>query len=44
MELERKYTLDDFPQGDGPEPARQKATVAQEQPVVPIGLGALPPP
>ncbi len=41
MELEHKYTLDDFPQGEGPEPAGPKGTIAQDQPVIPIGLDAL---
>jgi hypothetical protein len=42
MELEHKYTLDDFPQGDGPEPAGPKGAVEQDQPVVPIDMEALP--
>lgn len=42
MELERKYTLDDFPQGDGPESAGPKGAVAQDQPVVPVDMEALP--
>lgn len=35
------YSLDDFPQGDGPEPAGPKGAVAQDQPIVPIGMEAL---
>lgn len=41
MELERKYTLDDFPQGEGPEPAGPKSAVEQDQPVVPVDMDAL---
>lgn len=37
------YSLDDLPQGEGPEPAGPKGTVAQDDSVVPIGLDALPP-
>ncbi|MGX1259347.1 VapE domain-containing protein [Sinorhizobium fredii] len=37
------YSLNDFPQGDGPEPAGPKGTVAQHAPMVPVGLDALPP-
>lgn len=43
MELELKYTLDDFPQGEGPEPAGPKGAVVQDQPVVPVDMDALPP-
>lgn len=42
MELERKYTLDDFPQGEGPEPAGPKGAVAQDPSVVSVDLDALP--
>lgn len=37
------YSLDDFPHGEGPQPAGPKGTVAQDQPIVPVGLDALPP-
>lgn len=36
------YSLDDFPQGDGPGPAGPKGAVAQDLPVVPIDLSELP--
>ncbi|MET3663139.1 VapE domain-containing protein [Aquamicrobium ahrensii] len=36
------YSLDDLPQGEGPEPAGPKGTVAQDDRVVPIELEALP--
>lgn len=36
------YSLDDFPQGEGPEPAGPKGAVAQDPPVVPVDLNALP--
>jgi len=42
MELERRYTLDDFPQGEGPESAGPKATVAQDPVVMPVSLDDLP--
>lgn len=42
MELERRYTLDDFPQGEGPEPAGPKGAVVQDQPVVLVDMDALP--
>jgi len=42
MELERKYTLDDFPQGEAREPAGPKSAVAQDPPIVPVGLDELP--
>jgi hypothetical protein len=42
MELERKYALDDFPQGEGLEPGGPKGTIAQDQPVVPLNMDALP--
>lgn len=42
MELERRYTLDDFPQGEGPEPAGPRGAVAQDPPVVPVDMDALP--
>lgn len=38
----RVYSLDDFPSDDGPEPTGPKGAVAQNLPVVPIGLDALP--
>jgi hypothetical protein len=36
------YSLDDFPQGDGPEPAGPKGAVTQDPAVVPIDMNALP--
>jgi hypothetical protein len=42
MELERRYILDDFPQGDGAEPAGRKGTIAQDVPVVPVDMDTLP--
>ena len=36
------YSLDDFPQGGGPEPAGPKGLVAQNQVIVPADLNALP--
>lgn len=42
MELERKYVLDDFQRGDGPEPAGPKGSVAQDPIVVPVSLDELP--
>lgn len=37
------YSLDDLPQGEGPEPAGPKGAVAQDPPVIPVGMDALPP-
>ncbi|MDX0440634.1 hypothetical protein GOD94_06115 [Sinorhizobium medicae] len=38
------YSLDDFPQGSGPQPAGPKGAVAQQDaPLVPVGLDVLPP-
>ncbi len=42
MELERKYTLDDFPHGEGPEPAGPKGAVVQDPSVVPVGSDEIP--
>ncbi|MBB5043459.1 VapE domain-containing protein [Shinella fusca] len=36
------YSLDDFPQGEGPEPAGPKGVVSQDPPIVPVDLDALP--
>jgi hypothetical protein len=36
------YSLDDFPQGDGPEPAGPKGAIAQDLPVIPIDMDTLP--
>lgn len=38
-----RYTLNDFPQGEGPESAGPKGVVAQQPPVLSINLDALPP-
>ena len=37
------YSLDDFPQGDEPEPTWPKGAVAKDIPVVPVDMDALPP-
>lgn len=37
------YSLDDFPQGEGPEPAGPKGTITQDQRIIPVGLDVLPP-
>ncbi|WP_050996891.1 virulence-associated E family protein [Sinorhizobium fredii] len=36
------YSLDDLPQGEGPEPAGPKGAVAQDPPIVPVNLDELP--
>lgn len=36
------YSLDDFPQGEGPEPAGPKGAVSQDPPIVSVGLDEIP--